>query len=333
MTNGNRYVIAESIDEITDRIRVFRASLLSLAAHMGDHPSVAGTARLRVVRGPADGADRPHHLRCRGGRAMKKMDRMTPMAVGGALVAIFASMIVDGSSPTLLFKPAPIILVFGGTILAAAAGFMKSDVTKMKDVLKKAMGPPEESPDEDIAKLVSLAELARRDGLLALDKAAETVEDPFFRRGLQMTADGIDPEEIQDIMEGEILAMKERHKMGAKFFGDMGGFSPTLGIIGTVIGLIHVLANLSNPNVIGPAIGSAFTATLWGVMAANVLWLPISNKLKRVSELEIHHKKMVLDGLLAIQAGSSPRLIQTRLQSYLSTAERNGGSQNSKEAA
>jgi chemotaxis protein MotA len=264
---------------------------------------------------------------------MKKMDRMTPMAVGGALVAIFASMVVDGSSPTLLFKPAPIILVFGGTILAAAAGFMKSDVTKVKDVLKKAMGPPEESADEDIAKLVSLAELARRDGLLALDKAAETVEDPFFRRGLQMTADGIDPEEIQDIMEGEILAMKERHKMGAKFFGDMGGFSPTLGIIGTVIGLIHVLANLSNPNVIGPAIGSAFTATLWGVMAANVLWLPISNKLKRISELEIHHKKMVLDGLLAIQAGSSPRLIQTRLQSYLSTAERSGGGQKSKEAA
>src|SRR5580658_8173622 len=201
---------------------------------------------------------------------MKKMDRMTPMAVGGALAAVFMSMLVDGSSPTLLFKPAPIILVFGGTALAAAGGFMKSDVTKMKDVLKNAMGVAEDSPDEDIARLVSLAELARREGLLALDKAAETVEDPFFRRGLQMTADGIDPEEIQDIMEGEILAMKERHKMGAK--------------------------------VIGPAIGSAFTATLWGVMAANVLWLPISNKLKRISELEIHHKKMVLDGLLAIQA-------------------------------
>ncbi|HVC71220.1 MAG TPA: MotA/TolQ/ExbB proton channel family protein [Acidimicrobiales bacterium] len=263
---------------------------------------------------------------------MKKMDRMTPMAVGGALVAIFFSMIVDGSSPTLLFKPAPIILVFAGTALAAAAGFMKSDVKKVKDVLKTAMGPSEESPDEDIAKLVSLAEMARRDGLLALDKAAEGIENPFFKRGLEMTADGIDPEEIQDILEGEIIAMKERHKMGAKFFGDMGGFSPTLGIIGTVIGLIHVLANLSNPNVIGPAIGSAFTATLWGVMAANIFWLPISNKLKRASELEVHHKRMILDGLLAIQAGSSPRLIQTRLQSYLSNADRDGGGR-TKEAA
>ena len=261
-----------------------------------------------------------------------KKDTMTPMAVGGALVAVFMSMIVDGSSPTLLFKPAPIILVFGGTFAAAAAGFMKTDVKKIKNVLKTAMGVPEEDPNEEIAKLVSLAELARRDGLLALDKAAEGVQDPFFRRGLEMTADGVDPEEIQEILEGEIIAMKERHKMGAKFFGDMGGFSPTLGIIGTVIGLIHVLANLSNPNVIGPAIGSAFTATLWGVLAANILWLPISNKLKRASELEVHQKRIVLEGLLAIQAGSSPRLIQARLQSFLSAEERTTTGRSSKAA-
>lgn len=262
---------------------------------------------------------------------MVKMDRLTPMAVGGALAAVFVSMIVDGSSPTLLFKPAPMILVFGGTAAAAAAGFMMSDVKRVKDVVKAAMGVPEDDPGQEIVTLVSLAELARRDGLLALDKASETVEDPFFRRGLEMTADGVDPEEIQEILEGEILAMKERHKAGAKFFGDMGGFSPTLGIIGTVVGLIHVLANLANPNAIGPAIGSAFTATLWGVLAANLVWLPISNKLKRASELEVHRKRLIIDGLLAIQAGSSPRLIQTRLQSYLATSER--GAAGSKEAA
>ena len=151
---------------------------------------------------------------------------------------------------------------------------MKNDVKKFKDVLKAALGVPEADPSDEIAKLVNLAELARRDGLLALDKAAEGVEDPFFRRGLEMTADGVDPEEIQEILEGEIIALKERHKAGAKFFGDMGGFSPTLGIIGTVIGLIHVLANLSNPNVIGPAIGSAFTATLWGVSGGQPVVAP-----------------------------------------------------------
>lgn len=262
-----------------------------------------------------------------------KLDRLTPMAVGGGLAAIFVSMIVDGSSPTLLFKPAPILLVFGGTFAAAAAGFMKSDVTKAKDIVKAAMGVPEADPTEEIARLVGLAELARREGLLALDKAAENVTDPFFRRGLEMTADGVDPDEIHEILEGEIVAMKERHRAGAKFFGDMGGFSPTLGIIGTVIGLIHVLANLNNPNAIGPAISSAFTATLWGVLAANLLWLPISNKLKRASEIEVHHKRLIIDGLLAIQAGSTPRLIQARLQSFLASGEREGGSRSAKEAA
>ena len=262
-----------------------------------------------------------------------KLDRLTPMAIGGGLVAIFMSMIVDGSSPTLLFKPAPVILVFGGTFAAAAAGFMKSDVTKVKGIIKAAMGVPEPDPTEEISQLVKLAELARREGLLALDKAADSVEDPFFRRGLEMTADGVDPEEIQDILEGEIVAMKERHRAGAKFFGDMGGFSPTLGIIGTVIGLIHVLANLNNPNAIGPAISSAFTATLWGVLAANLLWLPISNKLKRASEIEVHHKRLIVDGLLAIQAGSTPRLIQARLQSFLAAGDREPGTGQAKEAA
>lgn len=264
---------------------------------------------------------------------MKKLDRMTPIAVGGALGAVLFSMVMDGSNPMVLFKPAPLILVFVGTAMAAAAGFMKNDVTNIKNVVKQAMGSPEHSPEEDIARMVQLAELARREGLLALEKAASEVDDPFFRKGVELTVDGMDPEEIEDIMEGELRAIKERHRMGAKFFQDMGGFSPTLGIIGTVVGLIHVLANLNNPNTIGPAIGSAFTATLWGVMAANLFWLPISNKLKRATELELHGKRMIMDGLLAVQAGNSPRMIRARLQSYLSPKDRADGRSASEEAA
>lgn len=264
---------------------------------------------------------------------MKKLDRLTPMAIGGALGAVFLAMMMDGSNPAVLFKPAPLVLVFGGTAAASCAGFMMRDVKTLSAIAKSAFGVPEDSADEDVAQLVRLAEMARRDGLLALDKASEGIEDPFFRKGLEMTADGVDPEEIEAILEGDISAMKERHKMGAKFFSDMGGFSPTLGIIGTVVGLIHVLANLSNPNAIGPAIGSAFTATLWGVLLANVLWLPLSNKLKRATELEVHHKRMLLEGLLAIQAGSSPRLIHTRLQSYLAPKERSDARRGGEEAA
>jgi chemotaxis protein MotA len=253
---------------------------------------------------------------------MKKVDRMTPIAVFGALGAILFSMVMEGSSPIVLIKPAPLILVFGGTLLASAAGFMKSDVKEIKNVVKQAFGPSELNPDEDIERMVGLAEVARREGLLALERAADSVDDPFFKKGVELTVDGVDPEEIGDILEGEISAIKERHRMGAKFFADMGGFSPTLGIIGTVLGLIHVLANLNSPTAIGPAIGSAFTATLWGVLAANIFWLPISNKLKRASELEIRSKRLILDGLLAVQAGNSPRMVHARLQAYVSPSQR-----------
>ena len=261
-----------------------------------------------------------------------KLDRMTVIGMFGALGAILFSMVMEGSSPVVLFKPAPLVLVFGGTFLASAAGFMKSDVKSIKSVIKQAIGTPEHAPDQDIERMVQLAEVARREGLLALEKAADSVDDPFFKKGVQLTVDGVDPEEIEDILEGEIANVKERHRMGAKFFGDMGGFSPTLGIIGTVVGLIHVLANLNSPNAIGPAIGSAFTATLWGVLAANIFWLPISNKLKRASELELHSKRMILEGLLAVQAGNSPRMVQARLQAYIPPSLR-GDSGRREEAA
>lgn len=249
-------------------------------------------------------------------------DRFTLYAIGGAMVAILLSMILEGSSPAALIKPAPLILVFAGTLAASVAGFMRSDVKNLKAVMGKALGATQERADGDISRLVGLAEVARREGLLALDKAAGEVEDPFFRRGLEMTVDGNDPEEIRDILEGEIDAMRDRHRSGAKFFSDMGGFAPTLGILGTVIGLIHVLANLANPSVLGPAIADAFTATLWGVLSANIFWLPISNKLKRSSELEVRSRRLILDGILAIQAGNSPRMVQAKLQSYIPPKDR-----------
>jgi chemotaxis protein MotA len=115
--------------------------------------------------------------------------------------------------------------------------------------------------------------------------------------------------------------MKARHKIGAKYFADMAGFAPTMGIIGTVMGLLHVLQNLSTPATLGPMIAAAFTATLWGVMQANVFWLPLSNKLKRTSEVEVRRMELLLEGILAIQAGANPRVVEQRLLSYLSPSE------------
>ncbi len=245
------------------------------------------------------------------------LDRLTPMAVGGALACVFLAMILDGSNPAVLFMPAPLILVFGGTLAVGAAGFMKRDVKEIKSILMSAFGVPDPDTEEDIEKIFQFASIARKEGLLALEAASKDITDPFLRQCVQLAVDGTDPEEMQDILEGEIAATEQHHKMGAKFFQDLGGFSPTLGIIGTVVGLIHVLQNLNNPSTIGAAIGSAFTATLWGVMAANVFWLPISNKLKRASQVEVSRKRMIVDGMLAVQAGSSPRMIKARMESHL----------------
>jgi chemotaxis protein MotA len=249
-------------------------------------------------------------------------DRLTPIGIGAALVAIVASMVLDGGSPAALLRPPALILVFGGTVAASVAGVMRRDVKQVKEVVKQAFGTVDHDPDEDIARLVRLAEVARREGLLALEKASSEIDDPFFRKAVEMTVDGVDAEEIREVLEAEIDGLRERHRMGIKFFTDMGGFAPTLGILGTVIGLVHVLASLNNPGTLGPAIASAFTATLWGVLSANIFWLPISNKLKRASELEVHAKHLVLDGVLAIQAGSSPRMVQARLQAYVAPKDR-----------
>ncbi len=249
-------------------------------------------------------------------------DRMTIIGIGGALTCVVLSMMLDGGSPLVLFKPAPLVLVWGGTLAASMAGVMRSDVRVVRSVMKQATRSPQRVPGEDIGRIVGLAEVARREGLLALEKASADVSDPFFKKGIELTVDGTDPEEVREVMEGEIDALRERHKAGAKFFTDMGGFSPTLGILGTVIGLVHVLGNLSTPSALGPAIASAFTATLWGVLMANLVWLPIANKLHRASELEVQNRKLVLDGILAIQAGSSPRMIEARLLAYLPQSSR-----------
>ena len=249
-------------------------------------------------------------------------DRFTLFGILGGLGVIFVSMFLEGSNPMVLFKPAPLLLEFGGTTAVSLAGFLKSDAGTFRNVFKKAIGGTPQAMTESITTLTELAEVARKDGLLALEKAGSEIDDPFFKRGIEMTVDGTDPEEIRDVLEGEIHALQMRHKAGAKFFGDMGGFAPTLGILGTVIGLIHVLANLSNPQVLGPAIAEAFTATLWGVLSANIIWLPISNKLKRASEEEAKGRRLILDGILAIQAGNSPRNVQSKLQAYLSPADR-----------
>lgn len=249
-------------------------------------------------------------------------DRLTPMAIGGALTCVMLSLIMDGGNPAALIKPAPLILVFGGTFAVSLGGILKRDMKSVKTVFKQAMGSAVLDMDSAIEVIVELSRTAKQSTVMALENHVREVDDRFLQLGIQLVVDGSNSEEIREILEAEIDAMEERHKAGAKFFTDMGGFAPTLGILGTVIGLVHVLGSLSNPGALGPAIASAFTATLWGVLSANLFWLPIANKLHRISAAEVQVKLMQVEGLLAIQAGGSSRVVRTRMETFLPSSSR-----------
>jgi chemotaxis protein MotA len=250
------------------------------------------------------------------------MDPASLIGIVLALAGIVASMLMEGSSPTAIILVPAMTLVFLGTFGAAIAGSSLADVKKLGGWFKLALMPPKVPPlTERIGVLVSLAEKARKEGLLALEAEVKNIDDPFLKRGLQMGIDGTDPEVLRAVLEGEIAAKKAEDKVAAKFFTGMGGYAPTIGIIGTVIGLIHVLENLSNPGVLGPLIAGAFVATLWGVMTANVFWLPMAAKITRTSDLQAAQMELLVEGIAEIQAGTSPRAVRQKLASLVPPSE------------
>ena len=245
------------------------------------------------------------------------MDPATLIGVTIAFGAIFIANMLEGGSPTAMFLLPPMLLVFGGTIGVSIAGGLLKDAAGLPAAIKRALTAKVRPPDESVAVLVGLAEQARRNGLLALEEQARTVEDPFLKQGVELLVDGTDPEELREILEAKVDVKRATDKSAAKLFGDMGAYAPTIGIIGTVLSLVHVLENLDKPEELGHMIGAAFLATLWGVMSANVIFLPLSTKLKRISELEVRQMNLLIEGLMSIQAGSNPRVIEQKLRAFL----------------
>jgi chemotaxis protein MotA len=250
------------------------------------------------------------------------MDRATQLGIGLGLVAIIGANLMEGGNPSSLLMPPAILLVFGGTIGASVAGGTMTDAKNAVQSLVRAFTWKPVPPADLVPVVVSLADKARREGLLTLEEAVTEVGDEFLSRGVRLVVDGTDPEELREILEAELYAKKAEDKRSAKFFSDMGGYAPTIGIIGTVMGLVHVLENLSQPDQLGHLIAGAFIATLWGVMTANVMWLPIGNRLSRLGELEGARMELVIEGVLAVQAGANPRLVAQRLKSLLPESER-----------
>jgi len=245
------------------------------------------------------------------------MDPATLIGVLLAFAVIILSNILEGGNPTSMLLLPPMLLVFGATLSITVAGGTMADAKHAVAALKRAFTAKAPNSAELVPTVVGLAERARRDGLLALEEALRDIDDPFLVKGMTLAIDGTDPEEVREILEAEVHAKKAHDKHAAKFFGDAGAYAPTIGIIGTVMGLVHVLENLAQPEELGHLIAAAFLATLWGVASANALWLPISARLKRLSELEATRMEVAIEGVAAIQAGANPRVVAQKLTSLL----------------
>lgn len=249
------------------------------------------------------------------------MDLAPAIGIGGGFAVVVTANVMEGGNPMSLLLGPPLLLVFGTTLLICVAGGTMMDAKNVVGSLKRAFTGKVEPAHEMIPEVVGLAERARREGLLSLEESVQQLDDPFLAKGVTMAIDGTDPEELRDILEAEVYAKKAADKQGAKFFADAGAYAPTIGIIGTVMGLVHVLENLAAPEELGHLIAAAFVATLWGVTSANVIFLPLANRLKRLSELECARMELAIEGVAAIQAGSNPRIIAQKLRSLLPSSQ------------
>ncbi len=245
------------------------------------------------------------------------MDFATVIGLLVAWGALVGSLLMEGGDVRALINIPAALLVFGGTLGAATISFRMNQIMGLPDVLKRAFDDSAHDPAEVIRLLVRFAERARREGMLVLEAEAKRVDDAFLQKGIRLAIDGTDPETVRDILETELHFLQSRHKTGESIFITLGGFAPTLGIIGTVMGLIHMLANLSDPGKMGPLIAGAFIATLYGVSSANLLFLPLANKLKARSQEEVAIREVMIEGILAIQAGDNPRMVDEKLKSFL----------------
>lgn len=245
------------------------------------------------------------------------MEISTPIGLVLAFGSLLLSMILEGGNPTSLINVPAMVIVFGGTFGAALISFPLATFLRLPGLLGQSFQAYKGDPKSYIELFVNLADQARREGLLSLESEAEKIDDPFIKKGVMLVVDGIDPAVVREVLETDTHLVSQRHKGGYSMLEAMGGFAPTMGIIGTVLGLINVLSRLSNPDELGHSIAGAFIATLYGIASANLIWLPIGNKLKGKSGREIEVRELVIEGILSVQAGDNPRIVRDKLESFL----------------
>ncbi|ABO67811.1 flagellar motor stator protein MotA [Geobacillus thermodenitrificans] len=251
------------------------------------------------------------------------MDKTSVVGVILGVIAVGLGMYFKGVALSVLINPAALLIIFVGTVAAVTIAFPTREIKKVPKLLKIIFTEPAiPTVEQLIPMFVDWANIARREGLLALEAKLDDIDDPFLRNGLSMAIDGQTQEFIRDVMTEEIAAMEERHEANAAIFTHAGTYAPTLGVLGAVIGLIAALGNMENIGELGQAISAAFVATLLGIFSGYVLWHPFANKLRRKSKEEAKVRYIMIEGVLSILEGQAPRMIEQKLASYLSESER-----------
>lgn len=252
------------------------------------------------------------------------MDIALIVGIVVALLAIVVAMMLDGNSAAALISPSSLVLVLGGSIGATVAGYRLIDLMNVPKAIRIAVQGQTDDPNDVIAELMEFAEIARRQGMLAMESRLEELTDPFTLTGMQSLVDGLDQDTVKEVLDAELHSVNERHHVIISIFRSLTGFAPTLGMIGTVIGLVNMLGNLSDPSQLGTSMALALLTTLYGVLFANLVFGPITSRLTRLHEAEMQTKEMVRDAVLAIQVGVSPRVLVDRLERHLAPAQRIG---------
>lgn len=245
------------------------------------------------------------------------MDFLSLIGVAVALGAVIGGNILEGGHTESLMQLTAFLVVVGGTLGAVMLQTPLATFMRSMQIAPWIVMPPKFGVTQTIQKIVEWSKISRREGLLGLESFAEEESDSFSRKCLQLLVDGNEPDTIRAIMEVELSTEENRDLMAAKVFEAAGGYSPTIGIIGAVMGLIHVMQNLSDPSKLGSGIAVAFVATIYGVGAANLVLLPIANKLKSIVGNQVHFREMIMEGIIAIAEGENARHIENRLQGYL----------------
>jgi chemotaxis protein MotA len=245
------------------------------------------------------------------------MDITTLMGILVAAVLVISAILMGGPGIWFLDYPS-LMIVIGGTMGATLIAYPISEVMSVVGIARNAFLHRNQSPTALIPIMVQIAKKARTEGILSFESQLKTLKDPFLVRGIQMAIDGMESSVIEDVLSTEIAYVGERHKIGAEIFSTMGAYAPSMGMIGTLIGLVQMLKQMNDPSLIGAPMAVALLTTFYGSVLANLLFNPIAGKLKTRSKQEMLVKQMILEGILSIQAGDNHRIVEQKLKAFIS---------------